>query len=59
MAKWGRGPALDHGGVGEQTNMNDWQWTEQDVTSWSKGKFHELLVVAVVENRLAAARSVS
>lgn len=39
--------------------MNDWQWTEQDVTSWSKGKFHELLVVTVVENRLAAARSVS
>ncbi|XP_054330769.1 LOW QUALITY PROTEIN: activator of 90 kDa heat shock protein ATPase homolog 2-like [Pongo pygmaeus] len=34
----------------EGTNVNNWHWTERDATSWSKGKFRELLVGIVVEN---------
>ncbi|XP_025261528.1 putative activator of 90 kDa heat shock protein ATPase homolog 2 [Theropithecus gelada] len=51
MAKWGQG---DPRWIVEEredgTNVNNWHWTERDATSWSKGKFQELLVGIVVEN---------
>ncbi|XP_012586941.1 PREDICTED: activator of 90 kDa heat shock protein ATPase homolog 2 isoform X2 [Condylura cristata] len=51
MAKWGQG---DPRWIVEEredgTNVNNWHWTERDATSWSKKKFHELLVGLVVEN---------
>ncbi|PNI66356.1 LOW QUALITY PROTEIN: AHSA2 isoform 3 [Pan troglodytes] len=51
MAKWGQGNP--HWIVEERedgTNVNNWRWTERDATSWSKGKFQELLVGIAVEN---------
>ncbi|KAL4693712.1 hypothetical protein H8959_012977 [Pygathrix nigripes] len=51
MAKWGQG---DPRWIVEEredgTNVNNWHWTERDATSWSKGKFQDLLVGIVVEN---------
>uniref|UniRef100_A0A2K5NYV8 Activator of Hsp90 ATPase AHSA1-like N-terminal domain-containing protein n=1 Tax=Cercocebus atys TaxID=9531 RepID=A0A2K5NYV8_CERAT len=51
MAKWGQG---DPRWIVEEredgTNVNNWHWCERDATSWSKGKFQELLVGIVVEN---------
>ncbi|PNJ79732.1 LOW QUALITY PROTEIN: AHSA2 isoform 3, partial [Pongo abelii] len=50
VAKWGRGPRWIVEEREEGTNVNNWHWTERDATSWSKGKFRELLVGIVVEN---------
>nr|XP_055098287.1 putative activator of 90 kDa heat shock protein ATPase homolog 2 isoform X2 [Symphalangus syndactylus] len=51
MAKWGQGnPRWIVEEREDGTNVNNWHWTERDATSWSKGKFQELLVGIVVEN---------
>ncbi|XP_043930619.1 activator of 90 kDa heat shock protein ATPase homolog 1 isoform X1 [Protopterus annectens] len=51
MAKWGEG---DPRWIVEQradaTNVNNWHWTERDVSSWSTEKLKELLQAVVVKN---------
>ncbi|XP_076874030.1 activator of 90 kDa heat shock protein ATPase homolog 1-like [Brachyhypopomus gauderio] len=50
MAKWGEG---DPRWIVEQradaTNVNNWHWTERDVTSWSQDILNELLLRVRVE----------
>lgn len=50
MAKWGEG---DPRWIVEQradaTNVNNWHWTERDVTGWSSDKLKELLLGVCVE----------
>ncbi|XP_062933843.1 activator of 90 kDa heat shock protein ATPase homolog 2-like [Cynocephalus volans] len=50
-AKWGHGdPRWIVEEREDATNVNNWHWTERDVTNWSKDKLRELLVGIVVEN---------
>ncbi|XP_071795468.1 activator of 90 kDa heat shock protein ATPase homolog 1-like isoform X1 [Asterias amurensis] len=45
MAKWGEGdPRWIVEERSDATNVNNWHWTERDVSSWSKKKLEELLV---------------
>ncbi|XP_034555248.1 activator of 90 kDa heat shock protein ATPase homolog 1-like isoform X2 [Notolabrus celidotus] len=50
MAKWGEG---DPRWIVEQradgTNVNNWHWTERDVSSWSSDRLSQLLVGVQVE----------
>lgn len=41
---------LDHGGVGRTDHHEELTLDRADATSWSKGKFHKLLVSTVMEN---------
>ncbi|XP_018583362.1 activator of 90 kDa heat shock protein ATPase homolog 1 [Scleropages formosus] len=51
MAKWGEGdPRWIVEERADATNVNNWHWTERDVTSWSSDKLKELLLGVYVEN---------
>ncbi|CAL8315233.1 unnamed protein product [Lota lota] len=50
MAKWGEGdPRWIVEERSDATNVNNWHWTERDVTGWSSDKLRELLVGCRVE----------
>lgn len=50
MAKWGEGdPRWIVEERSDATNVNNWHWTERDVTSWSSDKLTELLIGCRVE----------
>ncbi|KAI1895406.1 hypothetical protein AGOR_G00105960 [Albula goreensis] len=51
MAKWGEGdPRWIVEERADATNVNNWHWTERDVTNWSSDKLKELLMGVRVEN---------
>lgn len=51
MAKWGEGdPRWIVEERADATNVNNWHWTERDVTSWSAEKLKALLVGLSVDN---------
>ncbi|KAL4656374.1 hypothetical protein GN956_G6473 [Arapaima gigas] len=51
MAKWGEGdPRWIVEERADATNVNNWHWTERDVTNWSSDKLKELLLAVNVEN---------
>lgn len=51
MAKWGEGdPRWIVEERADATNVNNWHWTERDVTSWSSEKLKELLMGLQVES---------
>lgn len=51
MAKWGEGdPRWIVEKRADATNVNNWHWTERDVSSWSTDKLKELLRAVVVKN---------
>ncbi|ELK14681.1 Activator of 90 kDa heat shock protein ATPase like protein 2 [Pteropus alecto] len=50
MAEWGQGDLRWVEEREDGANVNNWQWTERDAASWSKGKFCEFLVGIVVES---------
>ncbi|KAJ8341368.1 hypothetical protein SKAU_G00336590 [Synaphobranchus kaupii] len=51
MAKWGEGdPRWIVEERADATNVNNWHWTERDVTNWSSDKLKELLMGVHVEN---------
>lgn len=51
MAKWGEGdPRWIVEERADATNVNNWHWTERDVTTWSSEKLKSLLVGLSVEN---------
>ncbi|TRY57896.1 hypothetical protein DNTS_014412 [Danionella cerebrum] len=51
MAKWGEGdPRWIVEERADATNVNNWHWTERDVTNWSSEKLKELLVGLSVES---------
>ncbi|KAK6295362.1 activator of 90 kDa heat shock protein ATPase homolog 1a isoform X2 [Coregonus clupeaformis] len=50
MAKWGEGdPRWIVEERADATNVNNWHWTERDVTGWSTDKLKELLLGLRVE----------
>lgn len=50
MAKWGEGdPRWIVEERADATNVNNWHWTERDVTGWSTDKIKELLLGVCVE----------
>ncbi|KAM3861142.1 activator of 90 kDa heat shock protein ATPase homolog 1-like [Diretmus argenteus] len=50
MAKWGEGdPRWIVEERADATNVNNWHWTERDVTGWSSDKLKELLLGVRVE----------
>ncbi|KAK1796041.1 hypothetical protein P4O66_009146 [Electrophorus voltai] len=50
MAKWGEGdPRWIVQQRADATNVNNWHWTERDVTSWSQDILNELLLRVHVE----------
>ncbi|KAJ3607169.1 hypothetical protein NHX12_026682 [Muraenolepis orangiensis] len=50
MAKWGHGdPRWVVEERADATNVNNWHWTERDVTAWSSNKLRELLIGCRVE----------
>ncbi|KAK0130760.1 Activator heat shock protein ATPase 1 [Merluccius polli] len=50
MAKWGEGdPRWIVEERSDATNVNNWHWTERDVTGWSSDKLRELLIGCRVE----------
>ncbi|XP_048852754.1 activator of 90 kDa heat shock protein ATPase homolog 1-like isoform X2 [Brienomyrus brachyistius] len=52
MAKWGEGdPRWIVEERADATNVNNWHWTERDVTSWSSDKLKELLLGVCVESK--------
>ncbi|KAM9435782.1 activator of 90 kDa heat shock protein ATPase homolog 1a [Clarias gariepinus] len=51
MAKWGQGdPRWIVEERADATNVNNWHWTERDVTPWSQDILNELLLRVRVEN---------
>ncbi|CAL8392208.1 activator of 90 kDa heat shock protein ATPase homolog 1 [Gadus morhua] len=57
MAKWGEGdPRWIVEERSDATNVNNWHWTERDVTAWSTDKLTELLVGCRVERDGASCR---
>ncbi|XP_048830730.1 activator of 90 kDa heat shock protein ATPase homolog 1a [Brienomyrus brachyistius] len=51
MAKWGEGdPRWIVEERADATNVNNWHWTERDVTNWSSDKLKELLSGVRVES---------
>ncbi|KAI5615164.1 AHA1, activator of heat shock protein ATPase-like 1a isoform X1, partial [Silurus asotus] len=51
MAKWGHGdPRWIVEERADATNVNNWHWTERDVSSWSQEILNELLLRVHVEN---------
>ncbi|XP_060771743.1 activator of 90 kDa heat shock protein ATPase homolog 1a [Neoarius graeffei] len=51
MAKWGHGdPRWIVEERADATNVNNWHWTERDVTSWSQEVLNEFLLRVRVEN---------
>ncbi|XP_053470787.1 activator of 90 kDa heat shock protein ATPase homolog 1a isoform X2 [Ictalurus furcatus] len=52
MAKWGHGdPRWIVEERADATNVNNWHWTERDVTAWSQDILNELLLRVRVENQ--------
>ncbi|XP_030627693.1 activator of 90 kDa heat shock protein ATPase homolog 1a [Chanos chanos] len=52
MAKWGEGdPRWIVEERADATNVNNWHWTERDVTGWSSDKLQELLLGIRVEGQ--------
>ncbi|XP_056150899.1 activator of 90 kDa heat shock protein ATPase homolog 1-like [Lampris incognitus] len=50
MAKWGKGdPRWIVEERADATNVNNWHWTERDVTGWSSDKLKKLLLGVQVE----------
>ncbi|XP_076730374.1 activator of 90 kDa heat shock protein ATPase homolog 1 isoform X2 [Maylandia zebra] len=50
MAKWGEGdPRWIVEERADATNVNNWHWTERDVSSWSSECLHQLLLGVQVE----------
>ncbi|XP_039873450.1 activator of 90 kDa heat shock protein ATPase homolog 1-like [Simochromis diagramma] len=50
MAKWGEGdPQWIVEERADATNVNNWHWTERDVSSWSSECLHQLLLGVQVE----------
>lgn len=55
MAKWGEGdPRWIVEERADATNVNNWHWTERDVTGWSSDKLKELLLGVHVESESGA-----
>ncbi|KAK2864392.1 hypothetical protein Q7C36_003546 [Tachysurus vachellii] len=51
MAKWGQGdPRWIVEERADATNVNNWHWTERDVSAWSQDVLNELLLRVRVEN---------
>ncbi|XP_062857506.1 activator of 90 kDa heat shock protein ATPase homolog 1a [Trichomycterus rosablanca] len=51
MAKWGEGdPRWIVEERADATNVNNWHWTERDVSSWSQDILNELLLRVEVQN---------
>ncbi|KAK2855776.1 hypothetical protein Q5P01_004511 [Channa striata] len=50
MAKWGQGdPRWIVEERADATNVNNWHWTERDVSSWSSERLQQLLLTVRVE----------
>ncbi|XP_061602807.1 activator of 90 kDa heat shock protein ATPase homolog 1-like [Cololabis saira] len=50
MAKWGKGdPRWIVEERADATNVNNWHWTERDVSSWSSDRLRQLLLEVRVE----------
>lgn len=50
MAKWGEGdPRWIVEERADATNVNNWHWTERDVSGWSSERLHQLLLAVRVE----------